>query len=497
MKPARFVGSEDDFRSWWPIFERLSWGVLAADAHEDSVLMANAAMAALYGYAPEALRGLPLSALFTDGGDAAGATPWTDRLFAEGHVTFEATHRHRDGAALPVMVHVSLLMGPDGAPRYQVAHVQDMREHYARLEAQRNQAIFLDAVIENIPDMIFVKDAADLRFVRLNRAAEALLGHSRDDLLGRNDYDFFPPDEADFFTAKDREVLAGTDILDIPEEPIHTEHRGVRILHTKKVPIRGDDGEPLYLLGISEDVTARKTAEAELQRRATELQRSNEELEHFAYIASHDLKEPLRVVAGFVELLEQRQATWGDAVAREFIQHAVEGVRRMDAMINSLLDYARLATQAVEATEVSLDEVVDDALQAIDRRREESGATVRREPLPTVKGDALQLTRVFQNLLDNAMKFHGDGPPTITVSARRTGTCWEIRVVDDGMGMSPEDQENAFEMYRRGRGRARAEGAGMGLAICRRIIEAHGGTIRADGGPGGQGTAITVTLPVP
>jgi two-component system cell cycle sensor histidine kinase/response regulator CckA len=137
---------------------------------------------------------------------------------------------------------------------------------------------FLDSIVENIPNMIFVKEAAELRFVRFNRAGEALLGHAREDLIGRNDYDFFPEEQADFFTEKDRQVLAGGKLVDIPEEPIDTAH-GKRWLHTMKIPVLGADGEPEYLLGISEDITARKEAQEALERRSEELAEANRDLE--------------------------------------------------------------------------------------------------------------------------------------------------------------------------------------------------------------------------
>ncbi len=142
----------------------------------------------------------------------------------------------------------------------------------------RESTRFLESVVENIPDMIFIKDAKELRFVRFNRAGEELLGHSRESLIGRNDYDFFPPDEADFFTAKDRQVLEGRTLVDIAEEPIHTAIKGLRYLHTKKIPIYDDHGDPSFLLGISEDITERKLAEEELSRRALALSRANEAL---------------------------------------------------------------------------------------------------------------------------------------------------------------------------------------------------------------------------
>jgi PAS domain S-box-containing protein len=151
---------------------------------------------------------------------------------------------------------------------------RDITERKKAEEALRRINAFLDSIIENIPNMIFIKDAGELRFIRFNRAGETLLGHSRDDLLGKNDYDFFPKDQADFFTEKDRDVLHGKEVVDIPEEPIQTRSKGERILHTKKVPIMDERGEPEYLLGISEDITDRKRAEERLKETLESLRKA-------------------------------------------------------------------------------------------------------------------------------------------------------------------------------------------------------------------------------
>ena len=169
---------------------------------------------------------------------------------------------------------------------------------------------FLDSVIENIPAMIFVKDAADLRFVRVNRAEEELLGYSRDDLIGKSDYDLFPKEQADFFTGKDREVLASGRVADIPEEPILTRNKGERLLHTKKLPIHDEHGQPRYLLGICQDVTEQKEKEREilrlnaaLEKHAAEVEAANRAKSTFLATMSHEIRTPMNGVLGMVELL--------------------------------------------------------------------------------------------------------------------------------------------------------------------------------------------------
>ncbi len=180
--------------------------------------------------------------------------------------SYESRVVHADGRAFDILWTINVDYRTDGSVEAVHAVGRDITDRKAVEEALRATNRFLDSVVENIPDMVFVKDAAELRFVRFNKAGEDLLGFGRTDLMGKNDYDFFPRDEADFFTAKDREVLDNGELVDIPEEPIHTRLRGTRTLHTKKIPITDDDGHPTYLLGISEDITERKQARAELDQ---------------------------------------------------------------------------------------------------------------------------------------------------------------------------------------------------------------------------------------
>lgn len=518
----------------------------------------------------------------------------------------------------------------------------------------KQQERFLESIVENIPDMIFVKDAAELRFVRFNRAGEELLGFAREDLHGKNDYDFFPKDEADAFTAKDREVLRNGRVVDISEEPIHTRARGVRLLHTKKIPILDENGRPEYLLGISEDITERRRSEeqlraiiegtssaigkdffeelvrhltatlevpiafactlvnggredasarilavwrdgklgdpfeyplvgtpcegvvgnraciyvgglqarfpddawlvevsaetyigvpfvgssgevaghlgiidtrprddharmlavlqifanravAELERaraeqalvdKAQELGRSNAELESFAYVASHDLQEPLRKIQAFGQLLPEAFGGEIPPAARDYLDRMLGAAGRMQALINDLLVYSRVTTQPRGLADVDLAQVAREVVGDLEVQIAESSARVAIGDLPTIEADRLQMRQLLQNLVGNALKFRRPGEPAVVdVSARHVDGAWELVVADQGIGFDEKYLDRIFRPFQRLHTRKDYVGTGIGLAICKKIAEHHGGSIRAAGKPG-EGATFVVTLPV-
>jgi PAS domain S-box-containing protein len=367
----------------------------------------------------------------------------------------------------------------------------------SRFKGERAEDLlaFLETLVENLPNMIFVKDADELRFVRFNRAGEELLGWPRSALIGKNDYDFFPKDEADWFTSKDRGVLDSQLLLDIPEEVIQTAH-GRRYLHTRKVPMVDADGKSVYLLGISEDITLKREAEQELKRLNAELERSNTELQQFAYIASHDLQEPLRTIASYLQLIERRYKDRLDADANDFIDFAVGGAKRLQTMIDGLLAFSRAGTQTLKREPVPLEALLDQVLQDLGEALRDQGATIERGELPVVQGDAVQLAQVLRNLLGNAIKFHGEAPPRVRVSAERVGDAWALLVSDNGIGIAPEDQPHVFGVFKRLHAVGTYPGSGIGLAICKRIVERHGGRIELASTPG-AGSTFTVVLPDP
>jgi signal transduction histidine kinase len=249
------------------------------------------------------------------------------------------------------------------------------------------------------------------------------------------------------------------------------------------------------LLGLMAQIGVQLGRVVERERSRAELERSNADLEAFAYLASHDLAEPLRAVSGFVSLLERRYGTSLDEEAREIIGHAVDGARRMQTMIDDLLLYSRTGTVDLRPERVATGDVVAAALRDLAPRLEETGAQVQVGELPAVQADPPQLQRVFQNLLSNAIKYTApDVEPRVLVSGRQADGDCELAVTDNGIGIDPRNAERVFEMFARVHGGPEYRGTGLGLAISRRIVERHGGRLWVEANPGG-GSVFRLTLP--
>jgi light-regulated signal transduction histidine kinase (bacteriophytochrome) len=251
----------------------------------------------------------------------------------------------------------------------------------------------------------------------------------------------------------------------------------------------------MRLVGSFHDITKRHQAEEKLERYATELERSNEELEQFAYVISHDLREPARMVKGYLDLLEKRyQGELGEK-ADMFIDHAADGAERMQEMIKALLDLSRVGTQGQDPAPTDVEAVFERTLKALRRAIEEAEAEVTHAPLPTVMADEAQLAQVFQNLIANAIKFRReDVPPRVHVSAKREGDEWVFSVADNGIGIDPDQADRIFQIFQRLHTRDEYEGTGIGLALCRRIVERHGGRIWVESEVG-EGSTFRFTLP--
>jgi len=341
---------------------------------------------------------------------------------------------------------------------------------------------FLDSIVENIPNMLFVKEAKALRFVRFNKAGEILLGYPREALIGKNDHDLFPKEQADAFTAKDRQVLGGGYLIDIPEEPIETRHRGRRILHTQKIPLYDDEGRPLYLLGISEDITERKQAEEELKKLNTQLEAANKELEAFSYSVSHDLRAPLRHINGFVGLLKEHTGAQLDAKGRRYIEVIMSASRKMGSLIDDLLVFSRMNKTEMRIGRVDLDALLQEVIR--DLQPELAGREIvwKINSLPEIMGDMAMLRQVWANLIGNAVKYtRTRASAEIEIGSRVEGEEVIFFVRDNGVGFDPQYAGKLFGVFQRLHRAEEFEGTGIGLANVRRIIHRHGGRTWGEG----------------
>jgi len=261
------------------------------------------------------------------------------------------------------------------------------------------------------------------------------------------------------------------------------------------VPRSGPNQDFSGYIGSCIDITERKQAEVETQRMMIDLKRSNQELEQFAYVASHDLQEPLRMVSSYVQLLARRYRGKLDSDADEFINYAVDGVTRMKILINDLLAFSRVGTHGNELSPVQLKDAVEIAISNLRLAIEENNALVTFDALPEVLADEGQMVQLFQNLIGNAIKFHSKEPPKVQIKVRREKDQWQFSVCDNGIGIDPQFAERIFVIFQRLHTREEYSGTGIGLSICRKIVERHGGRIWVES-EYGRGATFCFTLPV-
>lgn len=345
----------------------------------------------------------------------------------------------------------------------------------------RRHALFLDSIIENLPNMVFVKEAKELRFERLNRAGETLLGMPRSAFIGKNDFDFFPREQAEAFQARDRETLEGKQVVDIPEEPIQT-GGGERWLHTKKVPIVDEHGTPVFLLGISEDITQARRNAAELKRAKEAADVANRELESFSYTVAHDLRAPLRGINGFSRALIEDCAGALDATGRGYLERICAAADRMGHLIDALLALSRVARTTVLRASVDLGRMASEIaaqLHAANPQREIEFAC---EPGLVVQGDERLLRALLENLLANAWKFTRTRPVAhVRVGSEVVSGEKAYFVEDDGAGFDMAHADKLFAPFGRLHSPDAFEGSGIGLATVQRIVARHGGRIWGEG----------------
>ncbi|HEU0078868.1 MAG TPA: ATP-binding protein, partial [Longimicrobiaceae bacterium] len=442
---------------------------------------------------------------------AAGQPVWVEEL--EGDVHFVRGQAQavpvRAACALPVLVGREVVgvleffhdrpAAPDHALLEAMTHIgvqlgRVVERSRAREALRRSEARF--AGIIAISSDAIVSTDEEQRITLFNLGAEQIFGYAAEEVLGK---------PLDVLVPEPFRAGHAAHVRSFGESGVPARRMGER----GRVAGRRKDGEVfpadasisrLELGGrriytaVLRDMTDRVRAEEELAARTEELERSNRELEQFAYVASHDLQEPLRMVASYTQLLARRYRGRLDEDAEEFIGYAVDGVTRMQALIKDLLAYSRVGMRGGAFEPVDAEDVLERVLASLGPTIEEAGATVGHGPLPTVTADAGQLGQLLQNLVGNAVKFRGEAPPRVHVSAERGAGEWTFSVADNGIGIDPDYAERIFVIFQRLHTRNEYAGTGIGLAICKKIVERHGGRIWFKPRPGG-GTVFRFTLP--
>jgi PAS domain S-box-containing protein len=334
----------------------------------------------------------------------------------------------------------------------------------------------------------------DGRLLEINRAFAAMLGYTIEEMEQLNFAEVTYADDLPKSRESVRTLLANECTSYRMEQRYVRKDGGIIWTDVGTTLLRDAGGTPLYFITSIVDITERKRAEEKLGGAMTDLERSNRELEQFAYVASHDLQEPLRKVASFTQLLAERYADKLDEDARQFIGYAVDGAHRMQGLINDLLAYSRVGTRGSEFAPVDGEVAFETAVGNLQMAILETGAEVTHGRLPTILGDGTQLVQLFQNLIGNAIKFHGKAPPRVHVAAARQEKEWVFQVSDNGIGIAPEYFNRLFVIFQRLHSRAEYPGTGIGLAISKRVVERHGGRIWVESEPG-NGSTFFFTIP--
>jgi PAS domain S-box-containing protein len=395
----------------------------------------------------------------------------------------------------------SELAGPGGGSRIRLAIsdvTRSQRAEEAVAESEQHYRRLFETMLQGV-----VYQDADGRVASMNPAAERILGKSPAEFLNltsedtehhtiREDGTLFPGHEHPAMVA----LRTGQELKDVMMGVYNPREQGYHWIIIQAVPLfRPGETKPHQVYTIFDDITERRRVEDAIKEYGVKLQASNEELQRFAYVASHDLQEPLRTIVSFSQLLDKRYRGRLDADADEYIGFITEGGQRMQALIQDLLLLSRVETSAGPRVLADTREVVAGALKVMETPIREANATVTVGDLPPVMADADQFEQVFTNLIGNALKYRRPGvPPAISVSAERVGTCWRFAVEDNGIGIAPEFFDRIFQMFQRLHTQAEYSGTGIGLAIVKKIVERHGGRVRVESTPG-EGSTFFFTLP--
>jgi PAS domain S-box-containing protein len=453
------------------------------------ILSWNAGAERIKGYSADQIIGHNFSCFFPPRDIERGRPAEILRMTAAGGRYEEQGMRVRkDGSQFLANVMFMALRDADG-------NLRGFSEFSHDLSESKESEARYRGLLEAAPDAMVVVNVAG-EIVLLNVRAEKEFGYSRDELIGQKVKNIIPEGFAE------RIIADGT--RSAPEAVAQQIGTGIELIGRRRdgsefpielmlSPLQSAEG--ILVTAAIRDISVRKKSDEHLARTVAELKRSNDELQQFAYVSSHDLQEPLRMVSSYTQLLAKRYKGRLDSDADEFIGFAVDGCNRMQGLIQDLLAYSRAGTNGKALCDVSGEDALQKALANLRITIEQSAAVVTHDSLPSVTADATQLTQVFQNLVGNAIKYHGVEAPRVHVSAmKQAGNEWIFSVRDNGLGIDPQYFERIFILFQRLHGRDEFEGTGIGLAICKKMLERLGGRIWVESQPE-KGSTFYFALP--
>ncbi len=382
---------------------------------------------------------------------------------------------HKDGHEIPVNQVLTLYRDKSGTPICLTTIMQDISERKAAEKSLQKTNEFFDLMMENIPDIVFVKDK-DFRIVKANKAFfDIFPADIRDTIIGTTMVESFLPEDADNFLKYDRQAFleGSSETIEIISLP----NVGVRHIFTKKVRFE-DANSDTFILGIARDITELKKAEEYRSSLLDQLTQSNSELERFAYVASHDMQEPLRMIANFSSLIAEEYSAKLDEAALEYISIVKDSADRMQHMIEDLLDYSRVKNDQRIVTKVDANLELAHVLQNLSSAINERRAVVTHDQLPNFAGNPVQFMRLLQNFIGNGLKYQkADNTPIIHIGVTDEGDYWCFSIKDNGIGINADFINEVFEPFKRLHAWDEYKGSGIGLAVCKQIVESHGGKV--------------------
>lgn len=494
MDISRRRPMEDSLRApddrYAELYDNASDMFASLDPATGTIVQCNQTMATCLGYAKGELIGRAVLGVVHPGsaGELARAR---ERLACDD--TVACRHillRSRAGEVIDTSVELSVVRDGGGRVVWHNALLRDIGEQRITEEELAGKEKLYRTLTESIPHMIWLGDAQG-QVTYCNQAMADITGISLEQMRGRDWSDIVEPVDREEILAL-QEVARWNGVQYRGECRIRSAEGADRIVNFIVTPVKDSEGEILHWVGVNTDITRLKKSQAELQRA---LERSNTELAQIAYAASHDLREPLRMVTSYVQLLAQRYAGKLDSKADKYIGYAVQGATRISRLIRDLVTFSEIGWEGTAQQPTDSARALAQAEGALQQEIIESNARISCEaPMPLVLGDAVQIALLFRCLLSNSIKFCGESPPQVVLSARRDGMMWLFAIKDSGIGFDSDYRERIFQLFQRLHPRGAYAGTGIGLALAKKIVEGHGGLIWADSAPG-QGATFYFTLP--